>query len=90
MSSIYIYAIVFLCSFLVTFVSVKVVLRVSLKHRIGQKILEEGPVWHKEKEGTPTMGGIAFMAALIPSFLAFLLLAKQVLSPLKIKVQTVH
>lgn len=32
-------------------------------HKMGQKILEIGPRWHKNKEGTPTMGGIAFIAA---------------------------
>ena len=31
--------------------------------KMGQKILEIGPRWHKSKEGTPTMGGIAFIAA---------------------------
>ena len=34
--------------------------------KMGQKILEIGPRWHKSKEGTPTMGGIAF----VPAFLA--------------------
>ncbi|MBQ2730015.1 MAG: phospho-N-acetylmuramoyl-pentapeptide-transferase [Clostridia bacterium] len=29
--------------------------------KMGQKILEIGPRWHKSKEGTPTMGGIAFL-----------------------------
>lgn len=36
----------------------------------GQKILEDGPIWHKKKEGTPTMGGISFV---ISSFLLILL-----------------
>lgn len=31
--------------------------------KMGQHILEIGPRWHKNKEGTPTMGGIAFIAA---------------------------
>lgn len=32
-------------------------------HRLkfGQQILEDGPVWHKKKQGTPTMGGIIFI-----------------------------
>ena len=30
--------------------------------KMGQKILEIGPRWHKSKEGTPTMGGLAFIA----------------------------
>ena len=29
--------------------------------KVGQKILDIGPRWHKDKEGTPTMGGIAFL-----------------------------
>jgi phospho-N-acetylmuramoyl-pentapeptide-transferase len=39
--------------------------------KMGQRILEIGPVWHAKKEGTPTMGGIAF---LISSMLCALLL----------------
>lgn len=31
--------------------------------KMGQHILEIGPRWHKNKEGTPTMGGIAFITA---------------------------
>jgi phospho-N-acetylmuramoyl-pentapeptide-transferase len=30
-------------------------------HKVGQKILDIGPRWHKSKEGTPTMGGICFI-----------------------------
>ncbi len=31
--------------------------------KMGQHILEIGPRWHKSKEGTPTMGGLAIIAA---------------------------
>ncbi len=33
-------------------------------HRLkyGQEIREEGPAWHQKKSGTPTMGGIMFIA----------------------------
>lgn len=31
--------------------------------KMGQKILEIGPRWHKNKEGTPTMGGLSFIIA---------------------------
>ncbi len=31
--------------------------------KLGQTILEIGPRWHKDKEGTPTMGGLAFIAS---------------------------
>ena len=33
--------------------------------KMGQPILDIGPRWHKSKEGTPTMGGLAFIAAAI-------------------------
>jgi len=30
--------------------------------KAGQSIREDGPVWHNKKQGTPTMGGIMFIA----------------------------
>lgn len=33
------------------------------KIHAGQRILEDGPTWHKSKEGTPTMGGVIFIAS---------------------------
>lgn len=35
------------------------------KMHFGQTILEEGPKWHKGKQGTPTMGGFMFIAGSI-------------------------
>ena len=32
------------------------------KLKFGQEIREEGPPWHQKKSGTPTMGGIMFIA----------------------------
>lgn len=29
--------------------------------KLGQTILEEGPAWHKSKQGTPMMGGLLFI-----------------------------
>ena len=37
----------------------------------GQSIKEIGPNWHKNKEGTPTMGGIMFIAAVTVVVFAF-------------------
>lgn len=37
----------------------------------GQSIKEIGPNWHKSKEGTPTMGGIMFIAAAILAVAVF-------------------
>jgi len=40
---------------------------------MGQKILDIGPRWHKNKEGTPTMGGLGFILASIVVFVPFFL-----------------
>ena len=36
----------------------------------GQTILDIGPAWHKSKQGTPTMGGIRFIAGITIAILA--------------------
>ncbi|MBQ4249637.1 MAG: phospho-N-acetylmuramoyl-pentapeptide-transferase [Clostridia bacterium] len=41
------------------------------KLKFGQSILEIGPNWHKSKQGTPTMGGIMFILAVIVVSLIF-------------------
>ena len=40
--------------------------------KFGQTILEDGPVWHKSKQGIPTMGGIAFIVSTIVASVFFL------------------
>ena len=37
------------------------------KLKFGQTILEEGPKWHKDKQGTPTMGGIMIVVGVVLS-----------------------
>lgn len=37
------------------------------KLKFGQTILDIGPNWHKEKQGTPTMGGIMIIAGVLLS-----------------------
>lgn len=44
------------------------------KLKFGQTILEIGPSWHKEKQGTPTMGGIMFIVGTIVTTVASVLL----------------
>jgi len=60
---------VFLTAFLITLIFTIVILIKLIPYlkskKIGQKILEIGPRWHKNKEGTPTMGGIAFIISSI-------------------------
>lgn len=41
------------------------IIRYFGKKQLGQVTLEDGPSWHKEKSGTPTMGGIAFIVSTI-------------------------
>ena len=39
--------------------------------KAGQSIKEIGPNWHMSKQGTPTMGGIMFIVAVLATVLAF-------------------
>ncbi|MBR4057325.1 MAG: phospho-N-acetylmuramoyl-pentapeptide-transferase [Oscillospiraceae bacterium] len=40
------------------------------KIKAGQEIREDGPIWHKSKAGTPTMGGIIFICGVTAACLA--------------------
>ncbi len=35
------------------------------KLKFGQTILDEGPAWHKSKQGTPVMGGLLFIIGIL-------------------------
>lgn len=37
--------------------------------KAGQSIKEDGPTWHMSKQGTPTMGGLMFIAAVVVAVL---------------------
>ena len=50
-------------TFLGTVLISKKLIPILKSKKMGQRILEIGPRWHKSKEGTPTMGGIAFIFA---------------------------
>lgn len=54
-------------SFLVTSILGKWVIPYLHKLKYGQTILEDGPSWHKSKQGTPTMGGIMFIIGIFLS-----------------------
>lgn len=51
-------------SFVVTAVLGKFLIPFLTKLKYGQTIREDGPTWHKVKEGTPTMGGLMFIAGI--------------------------
>ncbi len=48
-------------SFLITAILGRFLIPYLHKLNFGQTILDIGPSWHKEKQGTPTMGGIMFI-----------------------------
>ncbi len=56
-------------AFLVTSILGFFVIPYLRKLKFGQTILEEGPNWHKSKQGTPTMGGVMMIAGFIISII---------------------
>ena len=54
-----------LVSFLLTLAFGRFVIPMLRALHAGQSIREVGPQWHNSKAGTPTMGGIMFIAAII-------------------------
>lgn len=61
----------------------KALIPVLRRLKFGQTIREEGPAWHKSKQGTPTMGGVIFIAAMLVMVLAAMLVC-QFFLPVKI------
>lgn len=51
-------------TFILTVIFSRIIIPILKSRKMGQKILEIGPRWHKSKEGTPTMGGITFIFAM--------------------------
>lgn len=54
-----------MASFLLTVVLSYYIIPILKGHKIGQSIRAEGPSWHSSKAGTPTMGGICFIMAIL-------------------------
>ena len=48
-------------SLVITLAAGKLLIPALIRLKAGQSIKEVGPTWHKGKQGTPTMGGIAFI-----------------------------
>ncbi len=59
---------IYIISLIATFISTALILKFLIpilkSKKMGQKILDIGPRWHKSKEGTPTMGGLSFLVVL--------------------------
>ncbi|TPR40810.1 phospho-N-acetylmuramoyl-pentapeptide-transferase [Apilactobacillus micheneri] len=52
-------------SFLITLIFMPSLISYFRSKHEGQMIREEGPRWHEKKSGTPTMGGLLFILAII-------------------------
>ena len=58
-------------AFVLTLCLGRVVIPALRALKAGQAIREDGPTWHNNKAGTPTMGGVMFMAAAIVCVVLF-------------------
>ena len=57
--------IMLMISFIVTIILALIIIPILKKIKVGQIEREDGPESHLKKQGTPTMGGIIFMIAII-------------------------
>ncbi len=57
------FLIALISTFILTAVLLRFIIPILKSHKLGQPIKDIGPRWHKGKEGTPVMGGIAFIIA---------------------------
>ncbi|MBQ6020796.1 MAG: hypothetical protein IJL26_11550, partial [Clostridia bacterium] len=57
-----------LAAFLASFLLGYVIIPWLHKLKFGQTILDIGPKWHKNKQGTPTMGGMLFIIGTLAAF----------------------
>lgn len=59
------FILVALAIFAITVALERLIIPILKSHKVGQRILEIGPRWHANKAGTPTMGGICFIMAIL-------------------------
>lgn len=57
-------------AFVVTAVMGKLLIPMLKRLKFGQSIREDGPAWHQAKQGTPTMGGLMFVAGILLAVIA--------------------
>ena len=72
-----------LLSFTVTALLSKKFIPFLISKKMNQPIYEMGPRWHKSKAGTPTMGGIFFITAILitVAVISFFAIDKEALAP---------
>ena len=71
-------------SFIVTVAFMPRLIRYFRSKHEGQTIRAEGPSWQKHKNGTPTMGGLLFIIAIVVSTIVYGLISGQLSSSLLI------
>ncbi len=67
MNNMFAIAITAVCAFVVCALTGPFIIPALRRLKFGQEIREIGPSWHKSKSGTPTMGGVMFIAAALVS-----------------------
>lgn len=78
--------IAFASSFAITVASMPFIIGYFRMKKQGQEIRDEGPKWHNSKAGTPTMGGLGFLAAAVITSLWFSLWTQKLTTSLMILV----
>ena len=69
-----VFAAVAISTLLLTLLAESILIPILRKLKVGQRVLEVGPNWHKKKEGTPTMGGIGFILAVLVVMAVFFII----------------
>ena len=64
-------ALILAVSFVLTVILGRILIPVLRGLHAGQSIKEIGPTWHMSKQGTPTMGGLMFIGAILLTILLF-------------------
>lgn len=67
MNNMFAIAITAVCAFVICALTGPFMIPALTRLKFGQEIREIGPSWHKKKAGTPTMGGIMFILAVVVS-----------------------
>ena len=83
MTSLTVMALTALGAFLLSALLGKLLIPVLHRLKFGQTIRDEGPAWHRSKQGTPTMGGILFILGMLGALIAAVLVCELFL-PVKI------
>ena len=81
--------IAFASSFAITVAGMPFIIGYFRMKKQGQEIRDEGPKWHNTKAGTPTMGGLGFLAAAVITSIWFSLWTQQMTTSLLLDFWTI-